>query len=103
MSFKTAVRELKKCGKGSVTHYSQISDVDLARLYMSVHLTPNTPQGLMNRTQMNIRLNFCRRANENFEAMTKTTFKIGQYDTGVAYIFKAEDEETKNHKEGDFS
>ncbi|XP_053390962.1 uncharacterized protein LOC128553804 [Mercenaria mercenaria] len=98
---KTALRELKVHGKGSTDHYALISNVDLTRLYMSVHLSPTTPQGLLNRCQMNIRLYFCRRANENMEKMTKSTFKLGQYPNGERYIYKAEDESTKNHKEND--
>ena len=58
---KTATKEIKEAGKGDVSHYKKISDSDLVLLYHSVHLTPNTPSGLLNRVQMNIRLYFCRR------------------------------------------
>jgi hypothetical protein len=96
---KTALKELKQNGQGSINHYPKITDDDLAKLYMSVYLTPNTPSGLLNRVQMNIRLFFCRRANENFDQMTKSTFQIGKYPDGTRYVFKSEDELTKNHQE----
>ena len=100
-SYKTALRELKQMGKGSTTHHPHISKTDLARMYMSVHLSPTTPVGLQNRCQMNVRLYFCRRANENMEKMLKSTFRLSHYENGDMYIYKAEDEQSKNHKEND--
>ena len=82
-NFKTAKRELNQTGKGPTEHYPQINDEDLTKLFMSVYLTPNTPNGLLNRVQINVRLFFCRRANENFEKMTKTTFAVGGYQNGT--------------------
>jgi hypothetical protein len=48
---------------------------------------------------MNVRLYFCRRANENMDSMTKDTFVVKQYaDTGRKYVVKNVDEVTKNHR-----
>lgn len=100
--FKTAMSEIKTSGKGSVDHYPIIENLDLSKLYNSVFLSPRTPTGLQNRVQMNIRLYFCRRANENMEKMTKTTFIVRSYaDTGRKYVAKQSDEMSKNHRESD--
>jgi hypothetical protein len=52
---------------------------DLNKIYNSIYLDPNTPTGLADRVQMNVRLCFCRRANENMDSMTKDTFVVKQY------------------------
>ena len=75
------MRELKQTGKGARKHYPQISEEDLTKLYMSVCLTPNTPNGLLNRVQMNVRLFFCIRANEHFEKMKRKA--VGEYQNGT--------------------
>jgi hypothetical protein len=65
-------------------------------------MDPSTPTGLANRVQMNARLYFCRRANENMESMTKDTFVIRIYSvTGRRYVMKKVDELTKNRREMD--
>jgi hypothetical protein len=98
-AYKAAQCEIKRSGKASVDHYPKIEDSDLVNLYHSVYLSPNTPTGLLNRVQMNIRLYFCRRANENMYSMTKDTFKIKTYPNGKKYICKELDELTKNHRD----
>ena len=70
------MRELKQTDKGARKHYPQISE-----LYKSVCLTPNIPNGLLNRVQMNVRLLFCIRANENFENMKRKA--VGEYQNGT--------------------
>ena len=100
--FKTALAEIKKAGKGDIEHYPEIEEGDLKKLYQSMYMDPSTPFGLANRVQMNIRLYFCRRANENMESMTKDTFVVKSYpDTGRKYIIKKTDELTKNQRESD--
>jgi hypothetical protein len=50
-------------------------------------MDPSPPTGLANRVQMNARLYFCRRANENMESMTKDTFVIRIHSvTGRRYV-----------------
>ncbi|CAG2198541.1 KCTD1_15 [Mytilus edulis] len=100
--FKTAKAEIKSVGKGDIVHYPEIESEDLTKLYNSIYLDPSTPFGLANRVQMNIRLYFCRRANENMESMTKETFVVKTYaNTGRKYILKKVDEMTKNQRESD--
>jgi hypothetical protein len=84
--FKTAMTEIKATGKGDIEHYPEIEQSDLNKIYNSIYLDPNTPTGLADRVQMNVRLCFCRRANENMDSMTKDTFVVKQYaDTGRKY------------------
>lgn len=96
--YRAMVSEIKAAGKAAIEHYPMISNEDLVKLYHSVHLTPNTPVGLFNRVQMNIRLFFCSHASENIVSMTKTTFVIGKYPDGKRFVYKATDELTKNHR-----
>ena len=71
--------EITAAGKGDIEHYPEIEQSDLNKIYNSIYLDPNTPTGLANRVQMNVRLYFCRRANENMDSMTKDTFVVKQY------------------------
>jgi hypothetical protein len=98
-SFKTALAELKNAGKGGVDHYPAIEDCDLKKLYSSIHLCPETPSGLLNKVQLDIRLYFCRRGVENMTEMTKDTFSIEvDPNSGLRYVKKAKDELIKNRR-----
>ncbi|XP_062603966.1 uncharacterized protein LOC134265768 [Saccostrea cucullata] len=98
-SFKTAMAELKKEGRGDVEHYPCIEDCDIKKLYNSVHLSTETPCGLLNKVQMDIRLYFCRRGLENMAQMTKDTFCVStDPNTGLRYVKKAKDELVKNRR-----
>ena len=62
-------------------------------------LLPNTPVGLQNKVQFDIRLYFCRRGMENIPNMTKSTFEIKtDAKSSLRYATKAKDELTKNHR-----
>jgi hypothetical protein len=62
-------------------------------------LLPNTPVGLQNKVQFDIRLYFCRRGMENIPNMTKSTFEIKtDAKSSSRYATKAKDELTKNHR-----
>ena len=58
-------------------------------------------RSLQRKVQWDIRYYFARRGAENMHAMVKDDFKLVTDPTGVRYITKARDEETKNHKETD--
>ena len=98
-SYKVAMQEAKAEGKGNIRHTPVISENHRRELYTSLHLNPNTPVGLANKVQFDVRLYFCRRANENMESMTKSTFcvKVDE-NTNRKYVMKMEDELTKNHR-----
>ena len=70
-------------------------------MYNHPLLDPNgTPRTIQNKVQMDLHYYFVRRGSENIYKWTKSTFKVVKDpDTGITYIEKDEDEETKNHKE----
>lgn len=97
--FKAVLAETKRVGKGDVEHYPIISESDIQKLYTSMHLSINTPQGLLNKVQFDVRMFFCRRGNENMHGMTKNTFQVfTNENTGRKYIKKVVDELTKNDR-----
>ena len=102
LSFRTMMTELKREGLGATEHYPTISTSDLQKMYQSYRLDIDTPVGLQNKVQFDIRLYFFRRGSENMHKMTKETFKIVfEPDTGYRYVSLAVDELTKNHGAGD--
>ena len=101
VSYHAALKDLKTEGKGAVDHHPVISDSDLEKIRESIYLKTNTPYGLFNKVQFDIRFFFFRRGSENMHKMTRDTFVVKiDGDTGRRYIAKA-DEFTKNHREGD--
>ena len=49
-----------------------------------------------------IRYYFCRRGTENFQQFSKDMFQLHfDSETGISYVKKIQDEETKNHRETD--
>ena len=71
--YNTAIYNIRRAGKGS-EYIKHIQKSDLTKLYNSDFFNPDTPHGLLNQVQMNVRLYFSRRAHENFVCMTKNTF-----------------------------
>ena len=99
INFKAVLVELKRTGKGDVVHYPVIDETDLQKLYSNLHMNTDTPQGLFNKVQFDVRLYFCRRGNENMHSMNKSTFKIEvDSQSGLKYVKKIQDELTKNHR-----
>ena len=74
---------------------------DLCKLYMSKELDPKvSPQTLQDKVQFDIRFYFIHRANENIDKFTKETFTLCiDANTGLKYIKKQIDEQTKNHQD----
>ena len=59
-------------------------------------------RSLQRKIQWDIRYYFARRGAENMHAMEKDTFQLKvDLKSGLRYIIKVKDEETKNHKETD--
>ncbi|XP_053382418.1 uncharacterized protein LOC123541472 isoform X2 [Mercenaria mercenaria] len=95
--FKVALQEILASGKGGITHHPIISNSDLITLYSSNCLSTNTPSGLQNRVQMNIRLTFCCEVNEKMAKMTKSTFMFAIDSDGTQYVYmQAKSEDTDN-------
>lgn len=101
LSYRAAIKELKQEGKGNVQHFPTINEDDLQKMYQSMYFNVNTPYGLQNKVQFDIRLYFCRRGAENMHAMNKNTFVVRTDANGVRYICQGIDELTKNHREND--
>ncbi|KAK7475336.1 hypothetical protein BaRGS_00033412, partial [Batillaria attramentaria] len=57
--FKSVLKENRKIGMDEVVHHGEISQADLKKLYESPYFDPNTPLGLANRVQFEVRLYFC--------------------------------------------
>lgn len=57
-NFRMAVAELQKMGKDKVEHRPLISHSDLKKLYESIHSNYDTPVGLYNKVQFDVRLFF---------------------------------------------
>ena len=76
---------------------------DLNAIYTSDLLDPTkNVRSLQRKVQWDVRYYFARRGAENMHSMLKDTFKLEvDLKTGLRYITKAKDEETKNHKETD--
>ena len=74
---------------------------DLRKLYSSQAINPTvSPQTLQDKVQFDIRFYFIRRANENIDQFTKKTFVLEvDPNTGLKYIRKEQDQQTKNHQD----
>ena len=79
-------------------HTNAISDTDLSKIYSSLTTSVNSPTGLINKVQFDIRLYFFRRGSENMHGMTKGHFVIATDDKGQEYVATALDEMSKNHR-----
>ena len=100
-SFKVALQELKAEGQSEITHYPPLTDTDRQKLYTSVFFNTDTPWGLFNKVQYDIRYYFCRRGAENMHSMTKLSFVVNKDpETGRQFITKR-DELNKNHRWND--
>ena len=76
---------------------------DLFKMYSHNLLDPDiNPRTLQNKVQVDFRYYFVHRGCENIYNWTKDTFKVVTDDeSGIVYVKKVEDKETKNHKETD--
>ena len=100
-SFKVALKEIKSAGKAEIDHKPPLSESDRQKLYSSIFFNTNTPQGLFNKVQYDVRYYFARRGGENMHTLTKASFVVKTNpDTGKKYII-ARDELTKNHRYND--
>ena len=100
-SYKTALRVIKAAGKSEIDHYPPVPKSDLEKLSKSIYFNVNTPVGLQNKVQWDVRYYFGKRGRENISTMTKSSLIIKtDPDTGLKFVVKA-DELEKNHREND--
>ena len=74
---------------------------DLQQMYNSPSLDPErNVRTLQAKVMWAIRFYFAQCGGENIDSMNKKTFKLSTHpETGIKFIQKVVDEETKNHKE----
>ena len=95
--FKVALKEIKSAGKAEIDHKPPLSESDRQKLYKSIFFNPDTPQGLYNKVQYDVRYYFARRGSENMNTLTKDSFMLKRDpDTGKRFVV-SKDELTKNH------
>lgn len=99
-NFKIAMEEIKQLGLAEIDHHPVINAADRQSLYTSEHMRPDTPSGLSNKVQFDIRLYFFRRGMENMHAMKKTDFEIKKDEkTGLKYVVKTMEKMAKNSRD----
>lgn len=94
--FDCRLAELKRLGKGSTSHYPEIEENDLIKLYAFFDL--ENPKDLQKKVQFDVMFYLCRRGRENLREMKKTHFAAKRDSSGELFVFQAQDEEDKNHR-----
>lgn len=97
--YKVASREIKATGRAEIKHHPHMVDLDREKLYRSSYLSTDTPYGLYNKVQYDVRYFFCRRGCENMEKMTKSSFSVQTDESSGRKYVTMRDELTKNHRD----
>ena len=101
-NFQAVMSEIKRMGLAEIDHHPVINEPDRRTLYTSIFMCTDTPSGLANIVQYDIRMYFLRRGMENMHQITMSNFAVQvDHTTGMTYVFKTTDEMTKNHREND--
>ncbi|XP_070196113.1 streptococcal hemagglutinin-like isoform X3 [Littorina saxatilis] len=86
---KSAVAEVVQKGKGKTNHCLCITNEDLRKMYESELFDPDTPAGLSNKVQFDLRLHLGF-TSTNAPLMTKDSFRVDLDPTsGLKYVYKA--------------
>ena len=99
--FKAVLTQLKRSGKGDVTHKEVISDADMQKLVNSDVLNCDNPQGLQYKVFLDVMFYTCRRGRENLRKMQISDFVSKTDSSGRRYYQNVAKYETKNHRGGD--
>ena len=78
INFESMLTRLKRKGLEETVHYPAIRDSDIENIYASKLTSLETPTGLFNKVQFDIRLYFFRRGAENMHSMKKILFKYAK-------------------------
>ncbi|XP_062599882.1 uncharacterized protein LOC134261458 [Saccostrea cucullata] len=97
LAFTAATKELKRSGKGGVSHYPPIEKNDLKLMYQYFDLENNVK--LQEKVFVDIVLYFGRRGRENLHQLKISDFSARHDAEGHLYIYLDKDELTKNHQE----
>ena len=94
-AFKASLVQLKKLGKGDITHHSPIEEEDIETLYEYFDQVQDTPAGLQHKVFFEIMLYICRRGRENLRLLKKDYFAVEIDANGREYVVQTTDELTK--------
>ena len=95
--FIAASKDLKRQGKGGITHYPPLELKDLHKLYE--YLDSNNNVKLQEKVFADLMLYFGRRGRENIHDLKITDFAATTDVDGRVYVYIKWDELTKNHQE----
>jgi hypothetical protein len=96
--FKAVTKELKRIGKGDVDHHEPLSNGDLEKCYKYFSKFLFSSEVLQEKVFFDLLLYLARRGRENLRELTKDHFEIGVDSSRNRYVYKKQDEDTKNHK-----
>ena len=95
--FIAVTKDLKREGKGGITHYPPIETQDLQKMYDYFDLENNIR--LQQKVFVDIMMYFGRRGRENLHLLKISDFAATTDSTGHLFIFMPNDELTKNHQD----
>ncbi len=100
--FKASCVQLKRVGKGSITHKTYIEPEDMEKLFNDeVVFNIDTPTGLRNKVWFSIVFNFARRGQQNLTMMKRNHYDVKNDAQGIEFVMQAVDELDKNHRADD--
>ena len=95
--FTAVTKDLKREGKGAVTHYPPIEETDLRKMYDYFNVNDNIK--LQQKVFVDVMLYFGRRGRENIHDLKICDFAATTDSDGQVYIYLTKVEQTKNHQD----
>uniref|UniRef100_A0A9J7XN91 Zgc:174877 n=1 Tax=Cyprinus carpio carpio TaxID=630221 RepID=A0A9J7XN91_CYPCA len=97
--FKGVVKQIRRSGRDTTTHYPPISPEDQHLLKHSPALDPGNPKGLLNKVWFDIQLHFGLRGKEGNRHLQPDSFTLNRDPNGFKYFTMTLNEDTKNMQE----
>lgn len=94
--FSAVTKDLKREGKGAITHYPPIEESDLHKMYE--YFDNNDRLKLQQKVFVDTMLYFGRRGRENIHELKISDFAATTDSEGQLYVYITRDEQTKNHQ-----
>jgi hypothetical protein len=95
--FTTVTKDLKREGKGAVTHYPPIEETDLRKMYDYFNVNDNVK--LQRKVFVDVMLYYGRPGRQNVHDLKICDFAATTDSDGEVYIYLTKDEQTKNHQD----
>ena len=95
--FSAVSKDLKKDGKGAITHYPPVEETDLKKMYNYFDTNDNVK--LQQKVFVDIMMYFGRRGRENIHELMINDFAAATDSDRKVYVYLTKDELTKNHQE----